>query len=392
MTPGGWRRFRWAAGLLLAALAAAPGPAEPPARLQQKKAELAELKAAARELVQRLERTRAREESARQAVFDLEQEIAGLRRKLRSNKQALAGVRTRLEELGTERDRLRERIRDHQQRLAAYLRAVHRSGRHGFLRQLFGHEDPQALRRSLTYLGYLHRSRQREVARLKADRHRLAEVMAELEAEGREARRLEERLAAQKEALAARKADRERLLRRLEARARRQQERLADVRSDQEALKQVIGRLRSLRERGILLDVGDKHMAELKGRLPLPVKGGEVLARYGAPRQQESLRWRGLLLGARLGAEVRAIFRGRVAYAERLRGYGLITIIDHGDGLLSLYAHNRVLFKEVGEWVETGEVVAEVGKTGGRRRAATYFEVRRNGEPVDPLRWCRAPG
>ena len=141
-----------------------------------------------------------------------------------------------------------------------------------------------------------------------------------------------------------------------------------------------------------MVDVGDKHMADLKGRLPLPVADGDILARFGAPREQASLRWRALLLGAEPGTEVHAVFRGRVAYAERLRGYGLLTILDHGDGMLSLYAHNRVLYKEVGEWVETGEVIASVGSTGGQQRTATYFEIRRDGQPVDPLRWCRAPG
>jgi septal ring factor EnvC (AmiA/AmiB activator) len=392
VSPGRLLRFG-AAGL--AALVAAAGVAaaadDDAARLRQKQQELEQLKAAAAALADKLERTRSRKASARQEVFGLEEKIADLRAERGANREALARVRGRLEELGSRRRTLRQRIGDHQQRLAAYLRAAYRTGDHGFLRQLFGHADPSAVRRSLTYLGYLHRARREVVASLRADRRRLAEVMEELRAKRDRAETLSERLAAQKAELDRRLGERQALLERLAARAERQQERLAETRSDQKALKQVIQRLERLREQGILLDIDDQRMSELKGRLPLPVAGAELLARFGAPREQETLRWRGLLLGAEPGSEVHAVFRGRVAYAERLRGYGLLTIIDHGDGLLSLYAHNRVLYKEVGEWVETGEVVASVGSTGGRRRTATYFEIRQDGQPVDPLRWCRAP-
>jgi septal ring factor EnvC (AmiA/AmiB activator) len=360
-------------------------------RLEQKKAELQELRQAAQEAAERLNRTRSKKESARQAVFALEEDIAELRRRRRENREALAATAERLEDLAGRRDDLRTRIADHRERLGAYLRAAYRSGRHGYLRQLFGHEDPHQVRRAVTYLRYLHRARQQAVTRLRADREKLARVMGDLREQRDKRRRLQAELAEQKERIQARRDERQELVAKLAARARRQQERLSEIRADQKALKEVIDRLGRLRERGILLEIDDKHMAELKGELPLPVADPEMLARFGAPRQGKSLRWQGLLLGAEPGTEVHTIFRGRVAYADRLRGYGLVLIVDHGDGLLSLYAHNRVLFKEVGEWVETGEVVAAVGATGGRSQPATYFEVRRGGTPVDPLAWCRRP-
>ena len=386
---------RWEAGLLLGALLwSCPVPADDARgqRLEQKKAELKELRQTAQEVADRLDRTRARKESTRQAIFDLEEAISNLRRRREENQESLAATGKRLDRLAGKRDTLRARIAEHRKRLGAYLRAAYRSGRHGYLRQLFGHEDPNQVRQAVTYLRYLHQARQQAVARLRTDRERLAQVMADLRAERRKQERLQAKLAEQKQRIQSRLAEREGLLTKLADRAQRQEERLAGIRADQKALKGVIERLGRLRERGILLEVGDKHMAALKGDLPLPVSDPRVLARYGSPRQGRSLRWQGLLLGAEPGSEVRTIFRGRVAYADRLRGYGLVLIVDHGDGLLSLYAHNRVLYKEVGEWVETGEVIASVGSTGGRRRTATYFEIRRDGQPVNPLRWCRAPG
>jgi septal ring factor EnvC (AmiA/AmiB activator) len=385
-------RLLRAAVLIGAAVLPAAAAGQSEQRLEEKKARLEELRRAAEQAAERLERTRERKASAREAVFDLEERIGELRRKRRANRRTLSETRARLGELAGRRDRLRERIGEHRQRLGAYLRAAYRAGDRGFLRQLFGHEDPQAVQRSLTYLGYLHRARRERVAALKRDRRRLAEVMERIRERRAEVRRLQDELARQKESLQARMAERRSLLEDLASRAQRQEQRLGQLRSDQKALRRVVERLRRLRERGILVDVGDKHMAELKGRLALPVADPEIRARFGEPRSGHAMQWQGILLGAQAGTEVSAVFRGRVAYADRLRGYGLILIVDHGDGLLTLYAHNRALFKEVGEWVETGETVAEVGTTGGRRDPATYFEIRKGGDPVDPLAWCRSPG
>jgi septal ring factor EnvC (AmiA/AmiB activator) len=102
------------------------------------------------------------------------------------------------------------------------------------------------------------------------------------------------------------------------------------------------------------------------------------------------MRWRGVFLAAREGEPVKAVARGRVAYADALRGFGLLLILDHGDGYMTLYGHNQGLFKEVGDWVEAGEPVAQVGNTGDAPRPGLYFEIRHHGEPHDPLRWCAA--
>ena len=95
------------------------------------------------------------------------------------------------------------------------------------------------------------------------------------------------------------------------------------------------------------------------------------------------------MIGAGEGDEVKAISHGRVAFADWLRGYGMVIILDHGDGYMSLYGHNQSLYKETGDWVEVGETVATVGDSGGAERSGLYFEIRRNGKPTDPVRWCR---
>lgn len=120
----------------------------------------------------------------------------------------------------------------------------------------------------------------------------------------------------------------------------------------------------------------------------LPLRG-RALARFGQPRADGLLRWDGLLLEAPAGAEVRAVRGGRVAYADWLPGMGLLLVVDHGKGFMSLYGHNEHLLKSVGDTVAQGEVISRVGDSGGESQPGLYFEVRRNGRPVDPGEWVR---
>jgi len=127
---------------------------------------------------------------------------------------------------------------------------------------------------------------------------------------------------------------------------------------------------------------------ELKGRLPWPARGS-LASKFGTPRKSGALKWQGVIIAAAGGQDVTAISRGRVVYADWLRHFGLLLIIDHGNGYMSLYGHNQSLFKERGDWVEAGETIASVGDSGGHAETGLYFEIRRRGTPVNPVQWCR---
>jgi len=130
----------------------------------------------------------------------------------------------------------------------------------------------------------------------------------------------------------------------------------------------------------------------LSGRLTWPV-AGRLIQDYGQPRGNGRLRWNGVLIAAPAGREVRAVYHGRVAYADWLPGLGLLVVVDHGDGYLSLYGHNESLLKSAGDWVAPGDVLATVGQSGGQATPALYFEIREGREPVDPGDWVtRRPG
>jgi septal ring factor EnvC (AmiA/AmiB activator) len=135
---------------------------------------------------------------------------------------------------------------------------------------------------------------------------------------------------------------------------------------------------------------GDQPFATLKGKLSWPVQG-RLAGDFGQPRAGSVVKWNGVLLEAAAGTAVRAVYHGRVAFADWLPGLGLLVIIDHGGGYMSLYGHNEALLKESGDWVQPGETIAQVGDTGGQARPALYFEIRFKGEPVNPHTWITRP-
>ncbi|MEJ2416360.1 MAG: peptidoglycan DD-metalloendopeptidase family protein, partial [Exilibacterium sp.] len=128
--------------------------------------------------------------------------------------------------------------------------------------------------------------------------------------------------------------------------------------------------------------------AKLRGKLPWPTKGA-IVHSFGSSRSAGKMKWNGVMINASQGAEVTAIHRGQVVFADYLRGHGLLMIVDHGDNYMSLYAHNQALYKTTGDRVKAGEVIANVGNSGGLARAGLYFEIRFRGQPTNPAKWCR---
>ena len=166
-------------------------------------------------------------------------------------------------------------------------------------------------------------------------------------------------------------------------------DRIAALEEDAGALRAVIEQLRRsaeiLGESGIQQD----SIAVKRGRLQWPTTPAKLLARFGDRKSGNELHWDGVLLASDRGEAVRAVYQGRVVFADWLRGFGLLIIVDHGDGYMSLYGHNETLLKETGEWVGSGDQLALSGASGGQRNPGVYFALRRNGEPLDPAQWCR---
>ena len=164
---------------------------------------------------------------------------------------------------------------------------------------------------------------------------------------------------------------------------------LARLQADQAQLRQLL-----LEIQQALADIPDEApgaepFVQRKGRLPWPSRG-RIAAAFASPKLG-GMSWDGVMISAQPGEAVQAVHHGRVAFADWLRGFGLLLILDHGDGWMTLYGHNQSLFKEVGDWVEAGEPLALVGNSGGRQASGVYFGIRHQGKAVDPGRWCRKP-
>ena len=172
----------------------------------------------------------------------------------------------------------------------------------------------------------------------------------------------------------------------LDARSRSRAQNLERLRSQQAGLEKLVRELRAAMERFPV--EGNDAFARLRGKLAWPVSG-KIVARFGDARAG-GVRWDGLVVATERGTPVKAVCAGRVIYADWLPGLGLLAIVDHGDGYLSLYGHNDRLFKAAGERVAAGDTIAAAGDSGGSSRPELYFEIRKGGKPVDPRPWFRA--
>jgi septal ring factor EnvC (AmiA/AmiB activator) len=270
--------------------------------------------------------------------------------------------------------------------LAGQVRAAYTIGRQEPLKLLLNQEDPALAGRMFVYYGYFGRARAGEIKLIEDDVRRLAELTAELDAEDAELARLEQQQRAQLAALEHARAQRSQVLAGLEAESRTRSQNLERLRTQQAGLEQLLRELRAAMERFPLET--NTAFAHLRGKLAWPVSG-HLVARFGDARAG-GVRWDGVLVATERGTPVKAVCDGRVIYADWLPGLGLLAIVDHGDGYLSLYGHNERLYKAAGEHVTAGETLAAAGDSGGTGRTELYFEIRRGGKPVDPRPWFKA--
>ncbi len=354
-----------------------------------KAARLEALRQQIQTLRQALNEDRGQQRVLRQRLQRAEKEIGRLSRSLRETRARLSQRRQALADLRRRRDVKQRELERHRDLLRRQVVAAYAMGRQGDLKIILNQQDPAAIGRALTYYDYFNRARAEQIAVIRRHLQAVADLETEIDRETRRLERLSRRQARQMAEKETRLAERRQVLAKLEEAIRTKEQRLQAYLEDERRLARLLDQIQEA-----LTDIPSEEgdmlpFAALKGRLVLPVQG-RVSARFGQRRLRSGrLKWQGVLLSAPEGAAVRSIHHGRVAFADWLRGFGLLIIIDHGGGYMSLYAHNQSLYKSVGEWVSAGEIIATVGSSGGRKQPGLYFEIRHNGKPVDPLRWCR---
>lgn len=367
----------------------APESTETSAEEREAQQKLAATRAEIRKLAEQRKATEAEKGGAVVQLRERETRIAAIARELRQLDERLAEQQRALDELQARKRELDDKLKTQRDALAALLRSAYALGRHEELKLILQQTDVAATSRVLAYHRYFQRARVDRIGELLADLADLATVQQAIETQVAEITTTREARNAENARLDAERAERQSVIDALDASLRDQGARLAALGKDEAALVDLLERLRD-----VFADIpkqlqAAEPFAARRGRLPWPL-AGKVAVGFGSS-DDSGRAISGIVVAASTGAEVRAVSHGRVAYADWLKGYGLILILDHGDGYMSLYGYNETLLKDVGDWVDVGEPIATAGTSGGRRNAGLYFELRARGKPLDPRGWLK-PG
>ena len=316
---------------------------------------------------------------------DADVQVSTASRALRLIEIDIAQQESELKRLQAQANVLELRLDQQRLQLAALLRSAYVLGRHEQLKLLLAQDQMRDLSRVLVYQRYIQNDRKTRVEQLLRELSGLATVMTTIRDKKSSLEQSRAQQQARLAALDAERTERAKVLQQIDRQFSSRAERITMLGRDEKHTQQFIQRLQ-----GVLADIpssieDSRPFSTRKGQLSKPLSG-TVLTGFGA-KFADGRRSEGILIAGTPGAPVRAIAAGRVAFSDWLKGYGLLLIMDHGDGWLSLYAGNDALLREVGDWVQSGEPIANVGSSGGQGRAALYFELRNKGQPVDPDSW-----
>ncbi|MBY0268744.1 MAG: peptidoglycan DD-metalloendopeptidase family protein [Burkholderiales bacterium] len=380
-----------------AAGAAAPAKTQEEAREQQRQlreriSALQKKLAAAEEI--KTEASDALRESE-QAISEANRELRELARRSRESNAKLGTLRKSSLDTG-------KALRAQQDLLGRMLRRQYLQGQSDALRLVLSREDPNEMARQLHYLAHIARARAQLVDGLRRNLREIDRLKAEIAEEVAAIARIAAEQTAQRKRLEQEKRARAGVLSRVSRDIRSQQREMRAMQANENRLSRLVDQLAKLvvrkpaassrprpRTEALPSSRGDDSpFAALRGKLALPVRG-ELGSRFGSPRTDGGVTWKGLFIAARSGEDVRAVADGRVVYADWLRGFGNLLIIDHGDSYMTLYANAEALLKQVGDVIRGGEPVATVGNSGGNAESGLYFEMRHEGRPFDPLNWVR---
>lgn len=366
------------------ALAQAQQPASPNDTAAQLGALADEIQA----IQQKLDAQEKERSTLQQALREAELQISKSDQRLAEVMQAQEALQQQLTQLDNQRTRLLVAQRDRTDIIEQGIQQLWAVQQGGGLRVWLGDQDPQKVARHLAYLERIVEDQQVIIAEYQQallaigeNRKAAADTQSQLDIQ-------RETLADAQRALADQQAARQQAIADISATLQTDQQRLAELERDQERLNALLGEIQDVAVRSESLSPANlQPFADTRGTLAMPVNGAPA-NRFGERRNAE-IRWRGWLISAEQGEPVKAVHGGRVIYSDWLRGQGLLVVIDHGDGWLSLYARNHSLLRRVGDRVNSGDLIARAGASGGSEASGLYFEIRRDGKPVDPADWIR---
>ncbi|HEV7986438.1 MAG TPA: peptidoglycan DD-metalloendopeptidase family protein, partial [Steroidobacteraceae bacterium] len=352
------------------------------------KARLAAVRARIAELTNRIGAELRQRDALSARVREAELVIAAKRQRLEQLRAAELAAERRRVELRAEQSRVQNMLQAEQSTLAAQLREAYMLGRQDELKLLLNQSDPAGLGRALAYYGYFAQQRSAKIESIRTEETRLQQVVAQIEQQTQQLQVLEDDANREIAGLQRARAERSEAVAALTKKLSSGNQQLGDLKREEQAVESLVAELARVMQ-DFPVDATQSFVA-MRGRLPWPVQG-RVSARYNAARDSSAggVRWNGVMIDAARGAKVRASFFGRVVYADWLQGLGLLLIIGHSGGYMTLYGHAEVLYKSVGDWVAPGDVIAALNDGDGAE-PQLYFEIREGRKTVDPKVWLRS--
>jgi septal ring factor EnvC (AmiA/AmiB activator) len=348
------------------------------AKLQALKQDIAKLQ-------QWLNEASAEHSKLSESLRNTDQDIGAITRKIEETRRLLKEEQDRLKKLRQDQAQLNELRSRHTLRLKEQLQAAYRLGGDSPIKMLLNQDDSQQAQRMLSYFGYFNRARMEEINHTLSELTRLEHIADEIIAQEQQLQRTQQSLDQKNRQLTQQKKKQNRLLAQLSQQMTSEKSTLARKQADRKRLESLFDEVQTLVEKSPRKqDV--RPFKALKRSLPRPL-AGRIIAAYGNPNTGGVGRWEGWLIAAPEGTNIQAVHHGRVVYSDWLRGFGLLMILDHGDGYMTLYAHNQTLMYDVGAWVNQGDVIGAVGRSGGLQEPRLYFEIRHRGKPLDPAAW-----
>jgi len=375
---------------LFAAAGAAPAQDSHGELTKVKERELEQVRDRISELKQSMDRAASERDRLTGELQNIEVAISEQRMRIKDIEREQHYTENKKKALDTDLAEREAHLDKQSAELAAQVRAAYMSGNQEKIKLLLNQRDPATLGRVMAYYRYLNDYRADNIAIVIEEIHKLEELRSQIAAEEARLGALAKSRYAELGKLNSSQEERQLLLVNLRKKIANEGQEVEGLAAQEQDLTRLIAELTS-----ILSDYpisSEEPFSKHKGRPTWPV-AGTLIHDYGQPRAGGKINWNGVVLAAPRGREVRAVYHGRIAFADWLAGMGLLVIVDHGEGYMTLYGYNETILKNTGDWVAPGDVIATVGDSGGQQRSSVYFELRKGTKPVNPRQWVtRRPG
>lgn len=339
--------------------------------------------------IKRLQQTIATKQNSKSEFIkqlrNIEKKIGTINQKIKKSSSLISASKKQLKKLNKQKKSLNHSLSNNKKSLSNQIYGAYTQGQNSHLQMIFNQQDPAQFQRQLMFYQYLTSQQSDTIDAVTDDLQTLSRTEDNIKKEKTQLTSNKKTLETQKSSLTKDRSKRKKIVKKLNSELNRQGSKLNSLNEDAEQLKQLIASINEIFKDN---SAPKTPFVKQKGKLPWPLKGN-LKTMYGRLKPLSKLKWQGNIIYAPNGRHVRAISSGRVAYADWLKGFGNIIILDHGDGYLSLYGNNESLYKLPGEEVRKGEIISSAGNSGGKSKSGVYFEIRKKGRPQNPSIWCR---